>query len=165
MRGTTTERLLSSTFAVMMWGVVGDGCRPLQGPVGLQWIASMVMSMPHILIVEDEDDIRTFLVRAMGRLAPQAEVLAARNGKEALGLFQKQICDLILSDQRMPLMTGIELLQAVRAIATDVPVVIFSADVTAETPALQAGATAFFHKPITVPQLRQILSLWLRCCD
>ncbi len=114
--------------------------------------------MPHILIVEDENDVREFLVRATRRFAPQAEITAVANGAQALGVFQQRQCDLIISDQRMPEMTGVELLQAVRASESAVPFVVISADTSAEVAALHAGATAFFYKPVTVLQLSQIVA-------
>ena len=84
------------------------------------------MIMSHILIAEDENDVREFLVRAVRRLAPTAEVTAAANGSEALDIFQQQPCDLILTDQRMPVMRGIELLTAVRGMGSAVPVVFIT---------------------------------------
>ena len=53
------------------------------------------MAMPHILIAEDETDVREFLVRAVQRLAPAVEVSAASDGSEALHIFEQQPCDLI----------------------------------------------------------------------
>jgi hypothetical protein len=40
-------------------------------------------------------------------------------------------------------------------------VVIISADMTAETAAAEAGVTAFFYKPLTIVQIRQIVETWL----
>jgi DNA-binding NtrC family response regulator len=117
----------------------------------------MVSSVPHILIVEDENDVREFLVRATRRFAPQAEITAVANGVEALHVFYLRRCDLIISDQRMPQMTGVELLQAVRASSSEVPFVVISADTTAEVAALHGGATAFFYKPVTIVQISQIV--------
>jgi CheY-like chemotaxis protein len=117
--------------------------------------------MTHILIAEDESDVREFLVRAVQRLAPAAEVTAAANGSEAWDLFQQQPFDLILTDQRMPLMRGTDLLAAVRETGSDVPIVFITADMIAEEQALQAGATAVFLKPISIRQLRQIIETWL----
>lgn len=116
----------------------------------------MVSSVPHILIVEDESDVREFLVRATRRFAPQAEITAVANGVEALNVFHLRRCDLIISDQRMPQMTGVELLQVVRA-SSEVPFVVISADTTAEVAALHGGATAFFYKPVTIVQISQIV--------
>jgi two-component system capsular synthesis sensor histidine kinase RcsC len=119
------------------------------------------MIMPHILIAEDEGDVREFLVRAVRRMAPTAEVTAASNGEEALNIFQQQPCDLILTDQRMPVMRGIELLTAVREMGSSVPVVFITADVIVEEQALQAGANAVFFKPVSIRQIREIIETWM----
>jgi CheY-like chemotaxis protein len=120
------------------------------------------MTMPHILIVEDESDVREFLVRAVRRLAPTADVTAASNGSEALSIFQKQPCDLILTDQRMPVMRGIDLLRAVRDMGSAVPVIFITADVIVEEQALHAGANAVFFKPVSIRQIRELLETWMR---
>jgi CheY-like chemotaxis protein len=120
------------------------------------------MTMPHILIVEDESDVREFLVRAVRRLAPTADVTAASNGSEALSIFQKQPCDLILTDQRMPIMRGIDLLRAVRDMGSAVPVIFITADVIVEEQALHAGANAVFFKPVSIRQIRELLETWMR---
>jgi CheY-like chemotaxis protein len=117
--------------------------------------------MPHILIVEDERDVRDFLVRAVQRIDPDVEITAVPNGAEGLDMFQQRSCDLILTDQRMPLMRGTEMLLAIRATGSDVPVVFITADIVAEEAALNAGATAFLLKPISIRQIRQILETWL----
>jgi DNA-binding NtrC family response regulator len=117
--------------------------------------------MSHIVIADDEDDVREFLLRAVRRYAPQAEVTAVENGAAALETIHQRGCDLLISDHRMPVMTGLELLQAVRISRPILPVVIISADVTAETAATAAGVTAFFYKPLTIVQIRQIVETWL----
>src|SRR5215212_2751926 len=117
--------------------------------------------MQHIVIADDEDDVREFLVRAVRRYAPQAEVSAVGDGAAALDIMRQRGCDLLISDHRMPIMTGVELLQAVRISQPILPVVIISADMTAERAAAAAGVTAFFYKPLTILQIRQILETWL----
>jgi CheY-like chemotaxis protein len=117
--------------------------------------------MPHIVIAEDEDDVREFLLRAVRRYAPQAEITAVVNGAAALDILRQRGCDLLISDHRMPVMTGVELLQAVRASEPLLPVVIISADTSAEFAATEAGVTAFFYKPLTIAQIRQIVETWL----
>ena len=117
--------------------------------------------MPHIVIAEDEDDVREFLMRATRRLAPHAEVTAVPTAMAALDVFQQRGCDLLITDQRMPYMTGVELLQAVREAAPGLPVIVISADTSAKEVAIAAGATAFFYKPITIGQIRQIIEQWL----
>jgi CheY-like chemotaxis protein len=117
--------------------------------------------MVHIVIADDEDDVREFLLRAVRRYAPHAEVTAVNDGVAALEIMRQRGCDLLISDHRMPRMTGLELLQTVRAAQPILPVVIISADVTAEIAAIEAGVTAFFYKPLTIVQIRQIVETWL----
>ena len=118
-------------------------------------------AMPHIVIADDEDDVREFLLRAFRRYAPQAEVTAVGNGAAALEIMRQRGCDLLISDHRMPVMSGVELLQVIRATQPVLPVVIISADMTAESAAAEAGVTAFFYKPLTIAQIRQIVETWL----
>jgi DNA-binding NtrC family response regulator len=117
--------------------------------------------MPHIVIADDEDDVREFLLRAVRRYAPQAEVTAVADGAAALKMLRERGCDLLISDHRMPVMTGVDLLKAVRIEQPRLPVVIISADATAEKAAVAAGVTAFFYKPLTIVQLRDIVETWL----
>lgn len=117
--------------------------------------------MPHIVIAEDEEDVREFFRRAFSRYAPHARVTACPDGVAALDVIRAQGCDLLISDHRMPVMTGIELLRAVRAFSGDLPVVIISADVSAEAEAIGASVTAFLYKPLTTAQIRMIIETWV----
>jgi CheY-like chemotaxis protein len=117
--------------------------------------------MPHIVIADDEDDVREFLMRAFSRYAPHAEVSPCPDGAAALDLIEARGCDLLVSDQRMPIMTGVELVRSLRALGRSFPIIIISADVTAESAALAAGSTAFLYKPLTTAQIRTIIATWL----
>ena len=118
--------------------------------------------MAHIVIVEDEADVREFLYRAFRRHAPNSEISVASNGAAALELIGQSGCDLLISDQRMPIMTGIELLQAIRANGAAFPAIMISADMTTELAAIAAGANAFFYKPLSMSQIRDIIQTWLK---
>jgi len=83
------------------------------------------------------------------------------DGAAALRVVCERGCDLLVSDQRMPVMTGVELLQAVRAAGLGIPIIIISADVTAESAARAAGATRFIYKPLTIMQIRELIRTWL----
>ena len=61
---------------------------------------------PTILLVEDEPDVLDFLQRAVQRIVPEAALLKAANGSDALALLKQRPCDLVISDHRMPQMTG-----------------------------------------------------------
>jgi DNA-binding NtrC family response regulator len=117
--------------------------------------------MPLIVIAEDEDDVREFLTRAFARYAPHAEVIACVDGASALEAIHARGCDLLVSDHRMPNMTGVELLRTLRVSGSDMSVIIISADATAQAAAVEAGATAFFYKPLTTGQIRSIIATWL----
>jgi CheY-like chemotaxis protein len=87
------------------------------------------------------------------------EVLPARDGKEALNLFQAGPPDLVLSDLRMPGLDGLQLLQAIKEINPRVPVVIISGHGDAQTvvAALKAGAENFLAKPLSLETLARVV--------
>lgn len=115
----------------------------------------------RILIVEDEDDVRMFFVRALERLIPDIHITAASSGAEALTAMEQQTYDLIITDHRMAEMTGIDLVKIIRMQVVDIPIIMVSADATIREQAQEAGVNAFFHKPVTLIQLRQIMDRWL----
>lgn len=111
----------------------------------------------RILLVEDEDDVRRFFARALGHIAPAAEIVQAADGQEALAAFRHARFDLILSDHRMPNMTGVELLRAVRP-ASQIPFLLITADRTVESEALAAGVSDLLNKPISLAALRNAIA-------
>lgn len=114
----------------------------------------------RVLLVEDEADVRKFFARALAHIGPLVEVVAACDGGEALELLQSQSFDLVLSDQRMPRMTGLELLEEVRR-SSQVPFLIISADRSIENAAYAAGANDFLAKPIGLDTLRKAVARYL----
>lgn len=114
----------------------------------------------RILLVEDEADVRQFFARALSFIAPDAEVIQAADGREALQRFYEQTFDLILSDHRMPNLTGVELLKAVRAVS-NLPFLLVTADRTIEHEALAAGVTELLSKPISIVALRNAITRYL----
>jgi two-component system KDP operon response regulator KdpE len=116
----------------------------------------------RVLLVEDEIDVRGFFARALAHMWPALEVVTAANGCEALDLLRGGQFDLVLSDQRMPKMTGLELLTAVRA-WSQVPFLLISADRSVEVAAYAAGANAFLSKPIGLDGLRAAVARYLFC--
>lgn len=107
----------------------------------------------RVLIVEDEVGVRTFLCRAVTALIPDAQVLSAIDGQQGLRAFLAEPVDLVISDNRMPYMSGIDLLHALRERSV-VPFIMVSAEPAFERCALLAGATACLPKPLTLGDLR-----------
>jgi CheY-like chemotaxis protein len=127
----------------------------MSGRTRLEHITTM-----RILLVEDEVDVRRFFARALAHIAPAAQVVEAADGLEALAAFQNEPFDLILSDHKMPNMTGLELLQAVRATST-VPFLLVTAFRSVEADALAAGVSDMLNKPISITALRSALARYL----
>jgi CheY-like chemotaxis protein len=111
--------------------------------------------MKKILIAEDERDIRDLIAFTL-RFAGY-EVLTANNGEEAVAMTQKELPDLVLTDVRMPKMTGYEACKLIKADPTTqhIPVVFLSAKgQEAEVQSgLAAGADEYLLKPFAPDQL------------
>lgn len=111
------------------------------------------MNNLDILIVEDElfqrEMLRDFLRKA-GHRATEAE-----SGEKALQLLEKGCFDLMLMDFRMPGMNGLETLQKVKIVDTEIDVVIMTAYGTVETAvaAMKAGAVDYITKPMDLDEL------------
>ncbi len=81
----------------------------------------------HILLVDDEKDIRDSLSQLLGLAFPEARISTAGSGGEALHILEQELIDVVVSDFRMPGMDGLELLQRVRDEWPDVTRIILSA--------------------------------------
>ena len=104
----------------------------------------------RILVVDDQESNVDMLSRRLQRVG--YDVVSALNGQEALKALQSEPIDLILLDQMMPGMTGIEVLHAVRATKElqQIPVIMVTAvnDGAAIAEALDAGANDYIAKPL-----------------
>ena len=83
------------------------------------------------------------------------EVAEAPDGRTALERFRKEPFDLLLTDQRMPGLSGLELLEAARAVTPAVAVIIMTAYGTIETAvaAIKGGAADYLTKPLNLDEL------------
>lgn len=111
--------------------------------------------MATVMIVDDDDFLHKIFKRIL-TLDGHEVVAQAYDGQEAIDIYSKLDVkpDIILMDQRMPVMNGIESTSALLKIDPDALIVFVSADesVTEETTA--AGASGFLVKPIREAQLR-----------
>ena len=112
--------------------------------------------MPYrfrILVVDDEPAQREVV---SGFLKKQGfDVSTAESGVKALQLFRQDSIDLILTDQKMPNMSGSDLLQAVRGINPETSVILMTAfgSIEAAVSAIQGGATDYLTKPLNLVEL------------
>src|ERR1041384_3362347 len=107
----------------------------------------------HILVVDDEPVQRELVG---GFLKKQGfEVIATDSAERALELFRQDAFDLVLTDQKMANMSGLELLQAVHAINPETPVILITAfgTIEAAVAALKEGAIDYLTKPLNLDEL------------
>lgn len=125
------------------------------------------MSLQHVLLVDDEPDIRTLVTLILQRMGGMT-VRAAASGQEALQLLGGDYRpDLILLDVMMPGMDGIQTLAAIRSMraVADLPVCFFTAKVhPAELQQWRdLGVDAVLAKPFSPTELvAQLREIWSR---
>ena len=103
--------------------------------------------MDRILVVDDEKKIRHILQLMLGREGFRTE--QAENGKEALDILKQKRFDMVITDLKMPKMDGMSLLEEVKKIDPDFPIVVITAYGTIENAveAMQKGAIDYITKP------------------
>ncbi|HVJ61334.1 MAG TPA: response regulator [Tahibacter sp.] len=110
-----------------------------------------------LLIVDDSNVIRQRIARLAGdaRLPNLSIVGQARNGAEALVLFQREQPDVVTMDLTMPELGGVECTEQMVALKSDVVILVVSAlsDKPTALRALKKGAQGFLYKPFTDDQL------------
>ncbi|MBI2014858.1 MAG: sigma-54-dependent Fis family transcriptional regulator [Candidatus Rokubacteria bacterium] len=116
------------------------------------------MSEPATLLVADDDPgLRESLERTLTREGYR--LLLASDGNAALERLRGGGIDLVLTDLKMPGLTGIEVLRAAKAIAPDVDVILLTAFGTVEEAvrAMKDGAYDFLTKPFQRPQVLKLI--------
>ncbi|MDA8097287.1 MAG: response regulator [Clostridia bacterium] len=107
----------------------------------------------NILLVDDEHESRASLVEFLRDIG--YEVTECANGADALQAFANREFHLVLSDIRMPRMSGNELLREIRSRSEDVDVVLFTGygDMDSAIEALRLGAYDYLLKPVNIKEL------------
>jgi EAL domain-containing protein (putative c-di-GMP-specific phosphodiesterase class I) len=108
---------------------------------------------PRALVVDDDDAILRVHARALTSKGFRVET--APNGEAAVKALQGQSFDVILSDIDMPGMSGIQLLERIRAHDLDVPVIMVTGAPSVDTAAaaLEHGALRYLQKPVELQVL------------
>lgn len=121
--------------------------------------------MPYRILIVDDEDINRLLLADMldcdGWVVDQAA-----NGQAAWELVQERPYHLVITDIKMPLMDGIELLRKIKSEHPSLPVVVVTAFASVDTAieALRLGAFNFLRKPFSLEEIQSIarkgLALW-----
>ena len=112
-----------------------------------------------VLVVDDSGTMRKIIIRALNA-AGLNETVEAGDGAEAMTMFQKQSCKLVLTDWNMPNKSGLELTRDIRATGSKVPILMITTESEKDRvlEAIQAGISDYLVKPFTQDQLREKLA-------
>jgi DNA-binding NtrC family response regulator len=113
----------------------------------------------RILYVDDEEILARMAERALGMIGYNASIQT--NSKVALDIFKEapDTFDLVITDQTMPLMTGLQLAREVHAIRPELPIILVSGFTEVITPDVlqNEGITEFLAKPLVPTELAQAI--------
>lgn len=114
--------------------------------------------MLQLYVIDDQTTSRLVLTEVARSVADDIEVQSFADPSAALASMREHGADLVVTDLRMPVMDGVQLLRGMRQTPglADVPVMMITVvdDLPVRQQALEAGATDFLVKPIGVPECR-----------
>lgn len=121
------------------------------------------MANKKVLIIDDSFDITRVLKSAVFTLDPEIEVFVAPSAEEAMLEISKGNLDLIITDIRLPGISGLEMLRKIRDRHPTVRIMMMSgiSDVDIDEKAREAGADIFLRKPIEMPVFLDTISSML----
>jgi len=113
--------------------------------------------MPKILIIEDEASIRRVLKKIISEENENYQVEEAEDGLTGIDMIVKSDFDLVLCDIKMPKMDGVEVLEKVKKLKPEIPIVMISGhgDLDTAVNTMRLGAFDYISKP---PDLNRLLN-------
>lgn len=111
----------------------------------------------RILVVEDDEEMRSLLKDFFEE--DGFEIDSVGNGSEAFRKIAREPFDLIITDIRMPGLTGLDILPGIRKLQPKVSIIVITAFGSEEIhrKALDRGATAYLEKPLLFNKLRTLV--------
>lgn len=111
-----------------------------------------------ILVVDDEENAREGLSKILSKEGYVVET--ATNGKEAVDTIKRKIFDLVITDMRMPLMDGFEVLREIKKMDEGIGVIMITAygEVESYLEAMNMGAFEYINKPVRVNELKRVIT-------
>jgi len=113
--------------------------------------------MPNILIIEDEARMRRLLELDLGEAGFQT--FSTPDAETALTILAKEHVDLVLTDLKLPGMSGLEFMQAAKRAHLALPIIVMTAYGSIETAveAMKAGAADYVLKPFSLAEIRMVV--------
>ncbi|MBN2022693.1 MAG: response regulator [Pirellulales bacterium] len=112
----------------------------------------------RVLVADDSSTMRKIILRSLQAVGVP-DATEAADGAEAVALFKPGEFDLVLTDWNMPGKTGLEVVQEIRAMDKNVPIIMITteAEKGRVMQAIQAGVSDYLVKPFTADTLREKL--------
>jgi two-component system response regulator PilR (NtrC family) len=109
---------------------------------------------PRILVADDERSMRELLAIVLRREG--YDVLLAENGRDAIATIEKEAIDLLISDIKMPDLSGVDVLRAAKHVDQDILGIMITAFASTETAveAMRLGACDYLSKPFDIDLLK-----------
>lgn len=117
--------------------------------------------MVRLLIIDDEADFRKAVIQGLSRRG--FEVTEAAGGEEGLAALKKSLPDVVVLDQKMPGISGIDTLRELRTFADDLPVIMLTGhgDFHTALAGIRLDIVDFIQKPIEIEHLSERIHLLL----
>ena len=115
------------------------------------------MASYHILIVDDQHEVRRLLASGLKTLGPEFDVLDVPSAEEAMLLAFRRDLDLLVTDVRLPGISGLELVEKVRKRNPTLKIFLVTgiSDQRIRDQVAASGADAFFYKPVPIMDFLQ----------
>jgi two-component system, response regulator, stage 0 sporulation protein F len=117
----------------------------------------------RVLIVENDDEMRSLLKDFMEEAGFEAD--SAANGLEAFREIEMKTFDLIISDIRMPGLSGFDILPKMKKLQPEAYIILITAFGSEEThrKSIERGASAYLEKPIHFDRLKTLMDEAISC--
>lgn len=114
----------------------------------------------RVLLVDDDDSVTRLLANFLDRNGIESEVM--NNSENAWDVFAQDSTefDIVITDQTMPHLTGLELIEKIREVRKDIPIVLCSGynELVNEDEANALGVSRFLNKPVRLENLASVIS-------
>jgi len=114
------------------------------------------MSGRHVLVVDDDQDIRELLLSVLSDDGYEAE--SAKNGREALEVLERWKADVVVLDLMMPVMDGWTFADRMHEKWGDIPIVVISAATDLKRHGGRVGAAGIIAKPFEIDSLLPLIA-------